>query len=396
MSKPENKEEDDREVINLGSEPTIAYKGFQAKKVEGKLKCEDMLYEKDLWYQLEIEPHVCNWGFHACTCPSSVLKFYPPNQSRYGRVELKGTGSVETGMPVKLAADNIKVTKEYSLREYVQLVQEHIQAVDYKNPCWCGSTSFGRPEVAYGTSMWFTQVTESESIAWSSYQFSVAATFGEYSIAVTEKPSSVAMCRDNKSRAVALDYRSVAAAVDGWSVAEARGNSSVAVTTHECSRATGSGKHSIAAAMDVHSLAEVRNARSVAFCAERSGYVKVAANSVGVIFAYREYNVKQGEDENDKAYNCPHFRVDKGGRIVICFYEQTGMGESPYSEYADWQLVDCKVYEAGKDFDPNWWYEYSRGGLRLDLVHADHVPCFHHSDIPITDKDLQHENRGKK
>jgi hypothetical protein len=389
MKKTENKEEDHK-LIKLTGKPTIAYKGFQGTKVEGKLRCKDMLYEKALWYQLDTEPHVCKKGFHACTCPSGVLRFYPPNQSRYGQVELKGIGSAEPrDDEAKLAVDNIKVVKEYSLQEYAQVSQEHLRAVDDRNPCWCGGTSVLKPEVAYSTSMWFTQVTESESIAWSQYEFSVAATFGDYSVAVAESRSSVAVCRDNKSRAVALAYQSVAAAVDGWSVAEARGDSSVAVTTKECSRATVSGRYSIAAAMDGHSFAEVRNARSVAFCAERSGYVKVAANSVGVIFAHREYDVKQGDDENDKAYNCPHFCADEGARIVICLYERTGMGDSPYVEDATGQLVDCKVFEAGKDFEPNWWYEFSHGELKIDLLDTNHIVCFHHPDIPITAKDLK-------
>lgn len=89
-----------------------AYKGF-----DKNLKCRGFQYEIEKEYE-EQEVDLCNKGFHACTAPLDVFKYYAPATSRYCEVEIDG--EIEKAVDdSKIAGTKIKIIREISLAELI-------------------------------------------------------------------------------------------------------------------------------------------------------------------------------------------------------------------------------------------------------------------------------------
>lgn len=95
-----------------------AYKGF-----DKDLKCLGFQYEVGKEYE-EQDVILCNKGFHACTVPLDVFRYYAPATSRYCEVEIDG--EIEKAVDdSKIAGTKIKIIREISLAELIAAQREY-------------------------------------------------------------------------------------------------------------------------------------------------------------------------------------------------------------------------------------------------------------------------------
>src|SRR5689334_14003444 len=100
------------------TEPKItrAWKGF-----DKDLKCKGHQFEVGKEYKVGGTPVICGHGFHACTLPLDVLRYYPPCTSRFAEVELIGATKTNSE-DSKACALKIRIVREIS---YVELWAAH-------------------------------------------------------------------------------------------------------------------------------------------------------------------------------------------------------------------------------------------------------------------------------
>ena len=104
----------------VAGEVVVAYKGFDAN-----MKCRDFQFVVGETYTHDGDVRACVSGFHACTKPSDVWKYYGPAESRYAKVEMSGTLS-RHDEDSKIAASIFKVVEEISAKDFVKLVVDEI------------------------------------------------------------------------------------------------------------------------------------------------------------------------------------------------------------------------------------------------------------------------------
>ena len=110
----------------------IAYKGFNFdmtctnnfKYEEGKLYHEDNV-------------SLCSSGFHACTNPADVVKYYE-DYSKYHKVELSGNMFTDHNEDSKIVASDIKILEEVTIDDLFRLAgydydSHHLGVVDKNN-----------------------------------------------------------------------------------------------------------------------------------------------------------------------------------------------------------------------------------------------------------------------
>lgn len=105
----------------------VGYKGF-----DKDMKCRGFQYEVGKEYEHEGLVSLCDNGFHACENPLDVLRYYSYFDSRYCIVEQ--WGKIETGKD-KRVSSNIKIIKEISLKELLDIAAEKMQRVGKQNAC---------------------------------------------------------------------------------------------------------------------------------------------------------------------------------------------------------------------------------------------------------------------
>lgn len=96
----------------------IAYKGF-----DKDLKCKGFQYKIGKEYE-EPEVILCEKGFHACTAPLDVFKYYAPATSRFCEVEIDGEIRRATD-DSKISGTKIKIVREISLSELIEAQREY-------------------------------------------------------------------------------------------------------------------------------------------------------------------------------------------------------------------------------------------------------------------------------
>lgn len=105
----------------------VGYKGF-----DKDMKCRGFQYEVGKEYEHEGLVSLCDNGFHACENPLDVLRYYNAFDTRYCIVEQ--WGKIETGKD-KRVSSNIKIIKEISLKELLEIAAEKMQRVGEQNAC---------------------------------------------------------------------------------------------------------------------------------------------------------------------------------------------------------------------------------------------------------------------
>lgn len=100
-----------------------AYKGF-----DKDLKCKGFQYEVGKEYE-EQKVDLCRKGFHACTAPLDVFKYYAPATSRFCEVEIDGEIEKATD-DSKIAGTKIKIIREISIAELIDAQTEQEEGKD--------------------------------------------------------------------------------------------------------------------------------------------------------------------------------------------------------------------------------------------------------------------------
>ena len=93
-----------------------AYKGM-----DKNMRCRGYQFEIGKTYE-EPEAVLCRKGFHACTEPLDVFKYYDPGTSRYFEVELDGVTDQSEG-DSKIAARKITIVRELTIDDIIDAQQ---------------------------------------------------------------------------------------------------------------------------------------------------------------------------------------------------------------------------------------------------------------------------------
>ena len=88
------------------------------KGMDKDMKCRGFQFEPGKEYETD-EVKVCEKGFHACEYPLDVLRYYPPNTSRFFEVEQSGEIQKHSD-DSKVASTKIKIGAELSISDLVK------------------------------------------------------------------------------------------------------------------------------------------------------------------------------------------------------------------------------------------------------------------------------------
>lgn len=97
----------------------IAYKGFNED-----FRCRGFQYDIGETYKMKGGIKCCDRGFHACTNPMDVWRYYLLTKSRFAKVELSGEMDSKLNDDSKLCASQIKILEEISVEDYIKLCVE--------------------------------------------------------------------------------------------------------------------------------------------------------------------------------------------------------------------------------------------------------------------------------
>lgn len=243
------------------------YKGF-----EKDFTCRGFQYEVGKTYKIDGEPKLCERGFHFCTSPLAVFKYYDPT-NRFAIVEADEADVVFDNFFPKAVAKRLTIVREVTLDEMMRLqmgfssrMKRSIAGgemcrLGYENLLQkeCSLTATGESSIVgiMGGSDYSVSVNgnyaasvvtgSSQSVA-SCYCFStVAATTGCHSIARADGACSAAVAANCNSVAMAAVGGAVAVATDDNSIAVGRIHAT-AVCTGYCSVAISEERESLAVA----------------------------------------------------------------------------------------------------------------------------------------------------
>ena len=204
------------------------YKGF-----DKDLKCRGFQYEVGKEFTHDGEVEVCRSGYHFCTNPLDVFRYYDPATSRFCEVE--STGDERThDEDSKVATSKLRVVAEIGLAAMIKLgVKVLYEKLSQKGLATSDTNS------AAATS-------DYKSIAAASDYRSTAATSGDKSVAATSGDESVAATSGYYSVAATSGYYSMAATSGYKSIAAASGDKSIAATSGNRSTVVVTGKESVA------------------------------------------------------------------------------------------------------------------------------------------------------
>ena len=103
------------------SDPIIAYKAFNAD-----FSCREFQYEVGKTYTHEGAVEICSSGFHACTNPMDVWRYYDLIDTRYAIVEMRGTVAKHDDEDTKIASAEITIKAELKLPEFIKAAVQFI------------------------------------------------------------------------------------------------------------------------------------------------------------------------------------------------------------------------------------------------------------------------------
>lgn len=132
------------------------YKGF-----DKDLKCRGFQYEIGKEFTHEGEVEVCESGYHFCTDPLDVFRYYGPATSRFCEVESTGDESTHDN-DSKVATSKLRVVAEIGLASMIKLGIKIL----YEKISQKGQATSGDWSTAATSGNWSTAVvTGKESIA---------------------------------------------------------------------------------------------------------------------------------------------------------------------------------------------------------------------------------------
>ena len=245
------------------------YKGFNKD-----MTCRDFQYEEGKEYTHDGEISICKSGFHFCTTPLDVLRYYEPSESVYHKVEGYGEFDKDEDDKLsnsKLACSKIKIGPEISLSELIKSQVEFLFNKINKiknNKDTVENSDDKKCKVPYGNC----------SIAVNPIQESIAAKSNTESIVATSSIKSIAAASGDCSATVSSAYYSTAVSSGNCSTATTSGDKSIAAISGNNSTAASSGNSSIAAASTDHSIAAASDDCSIAATSSIRSYATTSGN----------------------------------------------------------------------------------------------------------------------
>ena len=245
------------------------YKGF-----ERDFTCRGMQYEVGKTYVLEGEPKLCERGFHFCTSPLAVFKYYAPT-NRFAIVKADENDVIydTANNSYKAVARRITIVREITLDEIISLQKEfsstknrsetgeYMCRIGDKKVAMMGHSLTGIEDASivgvrggsdhcvYIDGNYAVSVSASSirSIDECNGMNTLAAASGIYSVAIADGVSAAAVSTQHSSVAIAEGNEAVAVATDDESIAVACDRSS-AICTGFCSVAISKEKNALAVA----------------------------------------------------------------------------------------------------------------------------------------------------
>ena len=174
-----------------------AYKGF-----DKNFQCRGYQLEPGKTYEHDGPVEACSSGFHACTSPFDVWRYYPPAMSQFA--EVVASGEVKTHSDdSKIAAQRITIGAQISLAGFIKLGVEALFERAKKE----GSATSG-----YGST---SATSGNRSTSATSGNYSTSATSGNRSTSATSGDRSTSEANGKSSIAVAGGVGSKAKAALG-------------------------------------------------------------------------------------------------------------------------------------------------------------------------------------
>jgi len=257
----------------------IGYKGF-----DKDLKCRGFQYEIGKEYHMDGKIECCRTGFHLCTDPRDVFRYYAPgDQNRFCLVEGSGTfNKANEPEDSKTAVSDIKIIKELSLREMHLVIREYIKEHTTEEASTSGDKSSASTSGNYSSA----STSGDYSSASTSGDYSSASTSGDKSSASTSGDKSSASTSGDKSSASTSGICSSASTSGDKSSASTSGICSSASTSGDCSSASTSGDYSSASTSGDYSSASTSGRCSGALAVGTHASATAAAQGVGVAVGY--------------------------------------------------------------------------------------------------------------
>ena len=186
-----------------------AYKGFNKD-----MTCRGFQYREGETYETD-KASLCREGFHACLDPLNTFSYYPPANSIYHEVEVDDGAEREENGDSKVASRTIKIGARLSIKDLVTaqigLVIERSKGDAYSSGDWSSAATSGDRSSAATSGSWSSAATSGDwsSAATSGYRSSAAtsgsgssaATSGEESSAATDHANGIALANGKNSRA---------------------------------------------------------------------------------------------------------------------------------------------------------------------------------------------------
>ncbi len=217
------------------------YKGF-----ERDFTCRGMQYEVGKTYVLGVEPKLCERGFHFCTSPLAVFKYYAPtNRFAIVKANVEDVIYDKTSNSYKAVARRITIVREITLDE---IMCRHMEFSSRMNRSATGGEM---------CRLGYEKVLQEGCSLKVNGMASIVGVMGGTDYSVSVDGNYAASVETNTDRTVALCYgrQALAATTGCYSVARADGVCSVAVATQCSSVAISSVCGSAAVATDDDSIA---------------------------------------------------------------------------------------------------------------------------------------------
>lgn len=232
------------------------YKGF-----DRDWKCRDFQYEVGKTYEIEGEPKLCERGFHFCTSPLAVFKYYEPTK-RFAIVEADEADVVCDNDFPKAVAKRLTIVREVTLDEMMRLQM--------------GFASRKERSIAGGEMcrLGYEHLLQEKCSLTASGESSIVGVMGgsDYSVSVNGNYAASVVTDSSQSVASCYGFSTVAATTGVRSIARADGSCSAAVVTNCNSVAMAAAGGAVAVAADDNSIA-VGKSHATAVC---TGFYSVA------------------------------------------------------------------------------------------------------------------------
>ncbi len=224
------------------------------------LTCQGFQYKEGETFEMKVDPIRCEKGFHFCTEPLDVLRYYDPADSVFHKVEGYGKSSTDND-DSKVAVSKIKIGAKLNIAEFVKLSFEAILKRCKDNKI---ENSGDRSMASNSGDRSMASNSGYSSMASNSGDSSMASNSGYSAMASNSGYSSMASNSGDRSMASNSGDSSMASNSGYRSMASNSGYRSMASNSGDRSMASNSGDRSMASNSGYRSMAEVSGSNSIA------------------------------------------------------------------------------------------------------------------------------------